>query len=47
MYSYEQYEKECKRIRKENKKLISEFRESLSDRRLSQKTMEKHCSNVN
>jgi len=47
MDSYEQYEKECKRIRKENKKIISEFRESLSDRRLSQKTMEKHCSNVN
>ncbi len=43
---YEQYEKECKRIRKENKKLISDFEKWLSDKNLSSKTIKTHTSNV-
>ncbi|HCK99305.1 MAG TPA: recombinase [Candidatus Marinimicrobia bacterium] len=43
---YEQYEKECKRIRKENKKLISNFEKWLSNKNLSSKTNKKHASNV-
>jgi site-specific recombinase XerD len=43
---YEKYEKECRRIRKENKKLISGFETSLSAKGLSPKTIDKHTSNV-
>lgn len=43
---YEKYEKECKRIRKENEKLISDFEKWLSAKALSSKTIEKHASNV-
>ena len=43
---YEKYEKTCKRIRKENKKLIFGFETWLSAKSLSQKTIEKHTSNV-
>ena len=43
---YEKYEKECKRIRKENKKLISAFETWLSAKGLSPKTINKHVSNV-
>jgi len=43
---YEKYEKACKRIRKENKKLIFGFKTWLSAKSLSQKTIEKHTSNV-
>ena len=43
---YEKYEKECKRIRKENKKLISGFETWLSDKGLSPETIDKHASNV-
>jgi len=43
---YEKYEEECKRIRKENKKLISGFEMWLSAEGLSQKTIDKHTSNV-
>jgi len=37
--NYEKYEKECKRIRRENKKLISDFEKWLSDKKLSSKTI--------
>ncbi len=43
---YEKYKRECKRIRKENEKLISEFGKWLSDKNLSSKTVEKHTTNV-
>ena len=43
---YKKYEKACKRIRKENKKLIYGFETWLSAKSLSQKTIEKHTSNV-
>ncbi len=43
---YEDFEKECKRIREENKELISGFRSWLSGKGLSPKTVDKHTSNV-
>ena len=43
---YEKYEKECNRIRKENKKLISGFETWLSTKNLSPKTIDKHASNI-
>jgi site-specific recombinase XerD len=46
MKSYEQYEKECKKIRMENEKLLVDFGKWLSDKNLSQKTIDKHRSNV-
>ena len=44
--NYEKYDEECKRIRKENKKLISDFKTWLFTKRLSQKTIDKHTSSV-
>jgi len=46
MKSYEQYERECKRIRKENENLSIVFGKGLSDKKLSKKTTGKHVSNV-
>jgi len=46
MTSYEQYEKDCKRIRKENESLLNDFKKWLSDKKLSKKTIVKHVSNV-
>jgi intergrase/recombinase len=46
MKSYEQYEKECKRIRKENENLLNDFKKWLSGKKLSKKTIDKHVSNV-
>jgi site-specific recombinase XerD len=43
---YEKYEKECKRIREENKKLISDFGDWLVAKKLSSKTIKNHTSNV-
>lgn len=43
---FEQYEKECKRIRKENDQLISDFEKWLSEKKLSSKTINKHASNI-
>jgi site-specific recombinase XerD len=43
---YEEYENECKRIRKENKELISDFGNWLAAKNLSSKTIKKHTSNV-
>lgn len=44
--NYEKYDEECKRIRKENKKLISDFKTWLSAKGLSQKTIDNHTSNM-
>jgi len=44
--NYKEYEKECKRIREENKELISGFENWLSSKGLSQKTIDKHTLNV-
>ncbi len=46
MDSYEQYERECKIIRKENEKLLTVFERWLSDKKLSMKTIDKHLLNV-
>lgn len=46
MESYEQYEQDCKRIRKDNEKILHEFEKWLSDKKLSSKTIAKHCDNI-
>ena len=46
MDSYEQYEKECERIREENEKLIDDFAEWLGKNPLAQKTIDRHIFNV-
>ena len=46
MKSYEQYEKECKKIRKENEALLSAFETWLSSKNLTGKTIDRHLSNV-
>jgi site-specific recombinase XerD len=46
MKSYEQYEKECKRIRRNNRQLLNHFEEWLSHSKLSPKTIKRHISNV-
>jgi len=46
MNDYAKYEKECERIRKENDKLLSDFEKWLSDKNLSEKTIDNHVSNV-
>ncbi|PIQ94289.1 MAG: recombinase [Nitrospirae bacterium CG_4_10_14_0_8_um_filter_41_23] len=46
MDSYEQYEKECKRIRKDNEEILADFEKWLSDKKLSKKTIKNHYSNV-
>jgi len=46
MDSYEQYEQDCKRIRKDNKKILNEFENWLSDKDLSKKTIANHCNNM-
>lgn len=43
---YEKYERECKRIRRKNEKLISDFKKWLLGQSLSLKTIDKHASNV-
>ena len=43
---FEQYEKACTRIRKENDQLISDFEKWLSEKKLSPKTINKHASNA-
>jgi len=43
---YEKYMKECEKIRGENKKLISGFKEWLSAKGISQKTINTHVSNA-
>ncbi|MBA1446647.1 MAG: recombinase [Gammaproteobacteria bacterium] len=46
MDDYEKYEKECKKIRKSNKQLLSEFELSLKASGLSENTINNHVSNI-
>lgn len=46
MKSYEQYEKECKRIRQENEHLLNEFGIWLFEKKISKNTVNKHLSNI-
>ena len=46
MESYEQYEKECEEIRKENETLLSDFETWLSSKKFVRKTIDRHLSNV-
>lgn len=46
MDSYEQYEKDCQRIREQNVALLKDFGSSLGEKNLSAKTIKKHCANV-
>ena len=46
MDSYEQYEKDCERIRGDNERILAEFEKWLSDKDLSKKTIANHCNNV-
>lgn len=43
---YEEYQRECEVIRAENEKLIDEFFQWLSNKKLSEATCNKHCDNV-
>jgi site-specific recombinase XerD len=46
MDSYEQYEQDCARIRKDNEIILANFRKWLSDKELSSKTIESHLENI-
>ncbi len=46
MDDYEKYEKECKKIRKANEHLLNEFEDWLKSSGLSEKTINKHDSNI-
>lgn len=46
MSSYEDYEKECNKIRHVNEELLDLFEEELIASGLSQKTIRSHLSNV-
>lgn len=46
MIDYEKYEKECKKIKKENEKLLEDFSSWLAARNLSSKTIKKHVGNM-
>ncbi len=46
MNDYEKYEKGCKRIRKENERIISQFIDWLEEKKLTEKTIRKHVSNI-
>ena len=46
MFNYEQYEKECNRIREENEEYLSLFEADLKKSGLSSKTINRHLSNV-
>ena len=46
MFDYEEYEKECDRIRKDNGELLSLFEDDLTNAGLSSKTIRRHLSNV-
>ncbi len=47
MDDYEQYEYECKRIRSDNQKLLENFSQWLSQKKLSKSTIESHVGNIN
>ena len=42
---YQKYERACKRIRKENAKLLADFEQWLSEKGLAEKTIERHVEN--
>lgn len=46
MDSYEQYEEDCKKIRKQNGRLLEDFENLLRGKELSTKTIRKHRSNI-
>jgi site-specific recombinase XerD len=46
MDSYEQYEQDCARIRKDNEIILADFRKWLSAKELSSKTIESHLENI-
>ena len=46
MDDYEVYEKECKEIRKTNEELLKLFENEMTEKGLSQKTINRHVSNV-
>lgn len=43
---YARYEKECKRIREDNAKLLDEFADWLAAKGLSESTVGRHCENI-
>ena len=43
---YEKYERECKRIRRENEKLLDGFADWLAAKGLSVATVDRHCENI-
>ena len=46
MDDYEKYENDCKKIKKANKQLLSEFELSLKSSGLSENTINNHVSNI-
>jgi site-specific recombinase XerD len=46
MDDYEKYEAECKKIRKDNDRILDEFYASLKAAGLSEKTIKNHVSNI-
>ncbi|WP_028581531.1 hypothetical protein [Desulfogranum japonicum] len=46
MDDYEKYEKDCKKIRKANERLLSEFEDWLKASELSEKTIDNHFFNI-
>ena len=43
---YAKYEKECKKIRAENEKLLDELADGLAAKGLSESTIGRHCENI-
>ena len=46
MFDYEEYEKECNKIRQDNNELLSLFEEELLSSGLTTKTVNRHLANV-
>lgn len=46
MFDYEEYERECNKIRQTNEELLTLFEEELQDSGLSAKTVRRHLSNA-
>ena len=45
-FNYDKYEKNCKKIRKENKNLLDDFKSWLFEKGLKDKTVNNHISNI-
>jgi len=45
-FDYDEYEKECKKIRESNEKLLDQFQEWLAKKELNQTTINKHLENT-